>query len=151
SRRARQFLVCAGEGETLLAAMPVTVFEKFCLKAVFSSGFGVHGGPICRPSCEPNVLTGLVTRFVSQFRGPRTVLFGIQDFPGLGPPLQNCGFEVARASTHVMALPDSYEEVQKRAKSTAKYRVRRAAKAGIEISRSKDPADFGRWQQLCSA
>ena len=35
SPRARQFLVCAEEGETLLGAMPVTVFEKF-LSARFS-------------------------------------------------------------------------------------------------------------------
>lgn len=46
-----------------------------------------------------------------------------------------------------MSLPHTYEELAKRGKSDA----RRAAKFGIRTSRSKDTADFERWQQLCSA
>src|SRR5208282_5521621 len=69
SHTARQFLVCAQEGETLLAAMPVTVFEKFFVRAVFSSGFGVHGGPICRPDCESEVVEGLLKTFAIYFAG----------------------------------------------------------------------------------
>src|SRR4029079_11248770 len=63
STKACQFLVCAQEGETLLATMPATVFEKFGVRAVFSSGFGVHGGPICRSDCDPQVLVGLLKTF----------------------------------------------------------------------------------------
>jgi hypothetical protein len=146
-----QFLVCAQEGNLLLAAMPVTVFQKFGVQAVFSSGFGVHGGPIARPGCDAQVLAGLLKRFATYFLGPRTVLSSVQDFLGLGTALQDWGFKAARLSTHVVSLPDSYEKLEKRAKSTAKYRVRRAARAGIRISRSRDTADFERWERLCSA
>jgi hypothetical protein len=151
SRKACQFLVCAQEGDTLLAAMPVTVFEKFCARAVFSSGFGVHGGPICRPGCELQVLAGLLKRFTSHFHGPRTVLSNVQDFSGLGAALQDLGFNATLVSTHVMSLPHSYEELDKRGKSDAQYGARRAAKIGIRTSRSKDAGDFEQWQQLCSA
>jgi Acetyltransferase (GNAT) domain len=146
-----QFLICAHEGDTLLAAMPVTVFEKFWVRAVFSSGFGAHGGPICRPGCEPQVIPGLLKSFVSHFLGPRTVLVSVQDFLGLGTLLPGCGFKAARVSTHVMSLPHSYEELAKKGKSEAKYRARKAAKLGIRTSRSNNNADFERWQQLCSA
>jgi hypothetical protein len=151
SRKACQFLVCAQEGDTLLAAMPVTVFEKFCARAVFSSGFGVHGGPICRSACEPQVLAGLLKRFASHFHGPRTVLVSVQDFSGLGAALQDLGFNATLVSTHVMSLPHSFEELDKRGRSDARKGAHRAAKVGIRTSRSKDTADFERWQQLCSA
>ena len=151
SQKACQFLVCAQEGDSLLAAMPVTVFERFFVRAVFSSGFGVHGGPICRPGCEPQVLEGLLKTFASHFIGPRTVLASVQDFLGLGALLPRWGFKAARVSTHVLSLPHSYEELAKSGKSEAKYRARKAAKLGIRTFRSKDTADFERWQQLCSA
>jgi len=97
------------------------------------------------------VLAGLLKRFASHFHGPRTVLVSIQDFSGLGALLPRWGFKAARLSTHVMSLPHSYEELAKRGKSEAQYRAPRAAKVGIRTSRSKDTADFERWQHLCSA
>jgi hypothetical protein len=148
SRKACQFLVCAQEGDTLLAAMPVTVFEKFCAHAVFSSGFGLHGGPICRSGCDSQVLAGLLNTFVGHFHGPRTVLVSVQDFPGLGAALQDRNFKATPISTHVMPIPDSYEKLDNKVQPKE---VRRAAKAGIRMSRSKDTADFEQWQQLCSA
>jgi Acetyltransferase (GNAT) domain len=151
STKACQFLVCAQEGETLLATMPATVFEKFGVRAVFSSGFGVHGGPICRSDCDPQVLVGLLKTFASQFHAYRTVLVSVQDFSGLGAALEDWGFKSTLISTHVMSLPDSYEKLDRRAKPSARYRVRRSAKAGIRTFRSKDTADFECWQQLCSA
>lgn len=151
SGQACQFLVSAREGERLLAAMPVTVFQKYGVRAVFSSGFGLHGGPIARPGSDPEVLTGLLQRFASDFHGPRTVLSSVLDVPGLGAPLRDCGFKVAYASTHVMALPDSYERLCDRARYDASYGTRRTAKAGIRLSRSTDTGDFERWGQLCSA
>jgi hypothetical protein len=151
SHTARQFLVCAREGDTLLAAMPVTVFEKFCVRAVFSSGFGLHGGPICRPGYESHVIEELLNTFASQFLGPLTVLVSVQDFSGSGALLPRWGFDAAPVSTHVMSLPRSYEELPKRGKSDAKFGARKAAKVGIQTSRSKDPSDFEQWQHLCSA
>ncbi|WP_337286856.1 GNAT family N-acetyltransferase [Candidatus Methylomirabilis sp.] len=151
SRKACQFLVCAQEGNRLLAAMPVTVFQQFGIQAVFSSGFGGHGGPIARPGCDTQVLAELLKKFATHFRGPRIVLSSVQDFLGFGAPLQDWGFKATRISTHVMPLPNSYEELEKRAKSTVRWHVHRAAKAGICVSESRDTDDFERWAHLCSA
>jgi hypothetical protein len=148
SAKAHQFLVCAQEGNTLLAAMPVTAFEKFCARAVFSSGFGVHGGPICGPGCGPQVLAGLLKTFTSHFHDRRTVLMSVQDFSGLAATLQDFGFKATPVSTHVMSVPDRSEKLDNKVEPKE---VRRAAKAGIRMSRSKDTADFEQWQQLCSA
>ena len=145
-----QFLICAQEGESLLAAMPVTVFEKFWVRAVFSSGFGAHGGPICLPGCERQVIPGLLKTFVAHFHGARTALLGIQDLPGLGGALQDKGFKATPVTTFVASMPDSLEKLQPKGRSIRKA-VRKAAKAGILIFRSKDAADFERWQRLCSA
>ncbi len=48
-------------------------------------------------------------------------------------------------------MPDTYEELDKRAKSSARYRVHRSAKAGIRTFRSTDIDEFKAWEQLCSA
>ena len=151
SGKSSQFLVCAQDGETLAAAMPVTVFEKFGAKAIFSSGFGVYGGPIARSECPPDVIPEMLKRFTAHFLGPRTVLCSVQDFHGVCDILQRKGFRLLRAVTHMMKIPDRYEDLEKGTKSTVKYRVRRAAKAGIEIFRTTTAADFERWQLLCSA
>jgi lipid II:glycine glycyltransferase (peptidoglycan interpeptide bridge formation enzyme) len=97
------------------------------------------------------VIEGLLKTFAGHFRGPRTVLASVQDFSGLGAFLPRLGFNAVTTSTHVMPLPHTYEELVKRAKSEAKYRARKAANLGIRTYRSKDRADFERWQNLCSA
>lgn len=67
-----QLLVCAWDQDTLLAAMPVSVFRKLCVPAVFSSGFSLYGGRIMCSSCEPSVLDGLLRSFERTFLGRRT-------------------------------------------------------------------------------
>lgn len=150
SQKPCQFLICAREGDRLLATMPVTVFEKLWVRAVFSSGFGVHGGPICRPGYEGQVIPGLLKAFVAHFHGSRTALLGIQDFPGLAGALQGWGFKPTPVATFIAPMPDSLEKLEPKGRSIIKA-VRKSARAGIQIFRSKDPADFEQWQRLCSA
>jgi hypothetical protein len=146
----RQFLICAHEGDCLFAAMPVTVFEKFFVHAVFSSGFGVHGGPICRPGHEDKAIPGLLEAFVREFGGFRTVLLSVQDFAGLASSLRALGLKETVVSTHVLPLPDCFDKLDKKVRTFCGYATRKAAKAGIEIYRSRDPGDFEQWQHLCS-
>jgi CelD/BcsL family acetyltransferase involved in cellulose biosynthesis len=146
----KHFLALAEEGGKLLAAMPVTVFAKFCVQAVFSSGFSGYGGPIVRPECPPEVTRELVQQFAASFLTWRTVLGSVHDFDGLCGPLREYGFTAEPTATYQMALPATYAELEKNAKSTAKYRVRRALKAGVQVDRSKRAEDFEAWQRLCT-
>jgi hypothetical protein len=150
SRRASPFLLCAREGSMLVAAMPVTVIEKFFVRAVFSSGFGVHGGPICRPGFGSTALPGLLRTFVRHFNGPRTVLSSVRSLAGLADGLSDFGFSNSELSTHVMSIPSSYEALRQRIR-TDTNELRRSARAGVSVARSSDAADFASWQRLCSA
>jgi CelD/BcsL family acetyltransferase involved in cellulose biosynthesis len=146
SRKAEQFLVVAREGDALTAAMPVTVFERLLARAVFSSGFGIHGGPICRPNC-PGIAARLVECFAKHFQGWRTVLSSVQDYTGQSGRLQQLGFEASATYTHTLTLPRRFEELEGRARQD----VRRSARHGIRAARSKSVVEFRQWSKLCSA
>jgi hypothetical protein len=150
SPNASQLLVCARDQGTLLAAMPVTVFRKLCVRAVFSSGFSLYGGPIMRTSCGSTVLRGLLGYFERTLLGPRTVLCSIHDFAGVCGFLRERGFQPGQATTHVMMLPSSVDEFKSSLKRNVRYPINRAAREGVSVARVTAAADFEQWQQLCS-
>ena len=150
SSQTKQFLICARESDSIIAAMPVTQFQRLGLRAVFSSGFSAYGGPIARPETDLSVRDRILDAFTSRFLDARTVLARVHDLGNASGRLRYYRFRYTPSTTHLLQLPRTVGDLDRLWGKPSRYRyaVRRIAKAGIRVEASRSRPDLEAWHKI---
>ncbi len=143
------FLLARTEGR-LVAGIPALVSERAGFRIVSSMPFGTFGGPVVRPGAPAGAVAALVDAFRGEAAGLRTASAHLVDFASRLPD-GIPGFETVEEEAQIVRLDRDYEELSSRFKPSARNKIRKALKAGVEVRRASSEGDFLAYHEMLAA
>jgi CelD/BcsL family acetyltransferase involved in cellulose biosynthesis len=137
---------CRRGGE-LVGVLPFADADKLGLIHRQSMPFGTYGGPVIGGGEKPEVAEYLVAAFRDSLVG-RVVRLSLITPPRKGAaPGHMTG--MAPLKTQILDLSDGWDEIfSGKIRKEKRRQIRKAQRAGIKISRSRDPEDVRRYYEI---
>jgi hypothetical protein len=134
----------AKSGSEVLGYLPFFLSKRGPLGAVWSLPFGTYGGPVCRG--DEDVRRTLVEEY-TRLRTQRSIHeVGLVDF---SDRVDVRLFRVETASTHIIALKESFDDVWETAFEKSKRRqTRKALKEGLTVAEAGSLEELSRYYAI---
>jgi CelD/BcsL family acetyltransferase involved in cellulose biosynthesis len=130
------------EDGRLVGVLPLIRRRALFLSTLESTSFGTPGGPVVAAGAPPDVGRALLEGFRRVAGGSLVGHAQLVDRNSEVDPGELPGFVQKRETAQVLTLDASYEELQGRFRPSARNKVRKARKAGVEVRRAEGEDDF---------
>jgi CelD/BcsL family acetyltransferase involved in cellulose biosynthesis len=134
-------LVCRVGGKAV-ACLPAVIRSRLGALSLESMAYGTFGGPVLGADAPPGAAGALLAAFARRARGPRVVLAQVVDRHGRVSGADLPGFEKIDFTIQEVALDAPYDELFARFRPSARNKIRKAVKAGVEVRRASGEEDF---------
>jgi CelD/BcsL family acetyltransferase involved in cellulose biosynthesis len=136
-----EHLVCRAGGRAV-ACLPILRRRRLLASSVESNVLGTYGGPILAPDAPAEAEKLLLDAFTRLARSPGVAMALIVDRNGRVPHGSLPGFERIGFTIQVVELDTTYERLFSAFRPSARNKIRKAMKAGVEVRRAEGVEDF---------